>query len=259
MQNTVKTSGPHIISGNWTLNRAIVLGHMNKVLINQLNLVNDIVHNDYRTEAYDIKAVKIIKNAEIENIYAGNLSAVNKVPVVQWIRDAVYLYENFTIRGTTSIDSLNVYNNLDVIGKLNNIIFNKHNLLLKDVHQHIPGRMKIISYLSKEKRFLTNNIENLYTDLINQLHIPIFMKQLVSKDLNTEIKSHLIFNQPVKVESYEGPEGFVTQNQWNERNINKQARLTSDNIEGNDNKFLQLKDLLSEVTNGKWFLFFVII
>ena len=249
----MKTSGPHIISGNWTLNRAIVLGHINNVLINQLNLVNDIVHNNYRTQAYDIKSVKIIKNAEIENLHADNLSVLNKVPVVQWIRDAVYLYENFTIRGTTNIDSLNVYNNLEVIGRLNNITFSKHNLLLKDAHQHIPGSMKIITYLPKGNRFLTNNIENLYTDVINQLHIPIFMKQLISKNLNTEIRSHLIFNQTVKVESYEGPEGFITPNQWNERNIDKQARSTSDNIEANDNKFLQLKHLLSEVTNGKWF------
>lgn len=258
MQNTLKTSGPHIISGNWTLQRAIVLGHLNNVVINQLKLVNDIVHSNELKQSYDIKSAKTFTNAEIENLCADYLSVINKVPIALWILDAVYLYENYTIEGTTIIDSFNVYNSIVVFGKVNNVTFNNHNLLLKNAHQHISGSMRIISYLPKEKRFLTNNVENLYTDHINKKHISTFINNLLSTNLNTELKSHLIFNQTVKVENYKGPEGLLTLNQWNERNIDESVQLTGDKRQETYATLIELKKFLNDVAEGNKTLIFVV-
>ncbi|KNC21683.1 hypothetical protein FF38_09796 [Lucilia cuprina] len=250
VQNTLKTSGPHIISGNWSLLEAIVQGNLNGVLINNLNLVDDIVHTVKPVQAYQLKALKTFKNAYIENLYADPFSYVNKVPIAKWINEAVYLYENYTIRGVTSIDSLNVYNNLMVLGKLNNISFNENSLLLQNTEQHIPGHMKIVSHLAAEKRFLTNNIENLYTDFINRQYITEFIENLVPASTTTEIKSHLVFNHPLKVEKYEGPEGFLTQNQWLKRDLNEQQQIVRNYMESNENieDFIKVREYLKNIT-----------
>ncbi|KAM7342370.1 closca [Cochliomyia hominivorax] len=251
VQNTLKFSGPHTITGNWTLLEAVIQGNLHGVLINQLNLVDDIVHTVKTSEPYHINAPKSFKSLKIENLYTDSTSLVNNVPVAQWIKDTVYLYENYTISGTNSIDSINIYNNLIVMGKLNNITFNEQNLLLQNLPQQIKGHLKIISYLPQEKRFLTNNIENLYTDYINHQYMPTFMENLVPATTSTQIKSHLIFKHVFKVEKYEGPEGFLTQNQWSKRDITKEINVNRANIEKSDemfNEFKRVKDYLKNVS-----------
>lgn len=257
VENTLKTSGHHIITGNWSILEAIVDGDLNQVLINDLNMVNDIVHNINASTPYNIEAVKTFGNATIEHLMTTtSLPTLNNIPITKWIHDAVYLYENFTIYGTTTIESLNVYNNVCVLGKLNDIEeFNENTLLLQDREQTLPGNLRITSHLMDEKRFLTNNIENMYADFINSEYVPTFMEDVMTLKKNPKISSHVVFKEPLRVQKYEGPEGMLTQTQWMKRSLKQ--RLAMD-LEMGDNKgddeyvdFEQVVKYLSNVTKGK--------
>ncbi|XP_013105411.2 uncharacterized protein LOC106085638 [Stomoxys calcitrans] len=212
VEHTFKVNGhPYSISGNWSILEAIVDGSLNQALINDMNLVDDIIHNGKNINPYLITAPKKFKDIAIGNLITDDPSStLQGITVSSWIKDAVYLYENFTIYGTTKMSSLNIFNNLSVLGTLNNISFNDNSLLLQDREQNIPGNLRIISKLISEKRFLTNNIENLYTDSVNSEHVPRLMDNLILFSNNVEIPNYVIFKQPLNVEKYQGPEGLLT-------------------------------------------------
>lgn len=264
IENTLKShSHPHTtITGNWSILEAIIEGNLNQVLINQMNFVDDIVHHTSgaqdtrRPQPYVIKATKrFINDIIIMNLLAEPYSLLNNVPVTNWIKDAVYLYENYTILGTTKLSSLNVFNDLSVLGKLNNNSFNENALLLQDRQQTLPGKLMVTSLLKDEKRFLTNNIEKLYADYINTEYIPGAMDNLISFGTNVEIPSHIIFKQPLNVETYLGPENFQTNKHWFKRDLHEKR---PENIEyqketGWENSSSQedVADFLRNVTKSK--------
>ncbi|XP_061402072.1 uncharacterized protein LOC133337882 [Musca vetustissima] len=222
VENTLKTNNdpqhPPTITGNWSILEAVIDGNINQILINNLNLVDDVVHNNNNNNGspYEIRAPKMfLKGAVIDNLMSDATSVLNKIPIGKWINEAVYLYENYTIYGTTTITSMNIFNDLQVMGELNNITFTGENLFLQDSKQILPKNLRIISHLKDEKRFLTNNIDNLYVDFINSEYMPKLMDNLIQWARDTEIASHLVFKEPINVDKYYGPPDYGTQQATN--------------------------------------------
>lgn len=218
VENTLKSNYDHpppTITGNWSILEAVIDGNLNQVLINNLNLVDDVVHNVNNDAPYVIRAPKMmLKGATIDNLMADHTSVLNKIPLGKWINDAVYLYENYTIHGTTTISSLNVFNDIQVMGTLNNVTFHEDHLFLQDRKQILPKNLRITSHLKDEKRFLTNNIDNLYVDFINSEYMPKLMDSLIPWASNTEISSHVVFKEIVNVDNYCGPDNAKPNTRW---------------------------------------------
>lgn len=218
VENTLKSNNdypPPTITGNWSILEAVIDGNLNQVLINNLNLVDDVVHNVNNDVPYVIRAPKMmLKGVTIDNLMADQTSVLNKIPLGKWINDAVYLYENYTIHGTTTISSLNVFNDIQVMGKLNNETFHEDHLFLQDRKQILPKNLRITSHLKDEKRFLTNNIDNLYVDFINSEYMPKLMDSLIPWASNTEISSHVVFKETVNVDNYYGPDNAKPNTRW---------------------------------------------
>ncbi|XP_073811538.1 closca [Musca autumnalis] len=263
VENTLKTTTHHpppTIMGNWSILEAVIDGNLNQVLVNNLNLVDDVVPKTHNVQPYVIRAPKMfLKGASIENLLPDSTSVVNKIPIGKWINEAVYLYENYTIYGTTTLTSLNVFNDLQVMGKLNNITFNEDTLLLQDRKQILPKNLRIMSHLKDEKRFLTNNIDNLFVDFINSEYMPRFVENLIPWSKDMEIKSHVVFKEPINVDKYYGPDYTTLQTQssttptrWY-RSLNDDIEVTTEpnNVEENlknFQRFQMIENYLQNIT-----------
>ncbi|EDW60476.2 uncharacterized protein clos [Drosophila virilis] len=200
--NTLKTAGPHIITGQWSLAEALVSGDLNNVLINQLNLVDDVLRNDTQGVTL-LDATKRAASATIKRLFATPTSTVANVPVAQWINDTVYIYGNHSIAGTTILETLNLYNDLRVKGPVNGIHWQADQLLLCDGEQHIAGSLLVENALPEQRRILSSNIEELWVDRINGLTVNELLANKAHNRPNLHVASHLIFTQPLSVANYE--------------------------------------------------------
>ncbi|XP_075168204.1 closca [Haematobia irritans] len=262
VENTLKVNGhPYSISGNWSILEAVVFGNLDQVMINDMNLVDDTIHNIPNQKPYFLKVPKKFRDISIEHLLTeGSTNTLQGIPVANWIKDAVYLYENFTIYGTTTMSSLNVFNDLGVMGKINNISFNNRTLLLQNEEQTLPGYLRIVSHLNGEKRFLTNNIENLYTDIVNhKYHAPRFLENFILYSNNVVIPNHhMVFKQPLNVEQYQGPEGLLTppSSLRLKREIQRRSPIVDISFVQNDledtQSFVDIDQYLRNVTKDKF-------
>ncbi|XP_068144754.1 uncharacterized protein clos [Drosophila tropicalis] len=205
--NTLKTSGLHTISGQWKASRAIVQGNLKNVLINQLNLVDDIVclpnENDTNPSMTTIEALKIVPSSTVKRLYATSNSRISKIPIANWINNAVYIYGNHSIAGKSQLDAVSLYNDLRVDGLVNGIPWTSDHLLLRDREQYSDGSLRVDNILPQEKRILTHNIEELWVDHINSLNVNQLLVNKARNRPNLHVKSELIFKQPLSVGNYE--------------------------------------------------------
>ncbi|XP_060653669.1 LOW QUALITY PROTEIN: uncharacterized protein LOC132789585 [Drosophila nasuta] len=213
VSNTLKTAGLHNITRKWNIPDAIVLGDLNNVLINQLNLVDDVLRND-TNEVSVIGAPKTVETATIQRLFATNASTVAKVPVAQWINDSVYIYGNHSIPGKTMIYTLNLYNDLEARGTVNGIRWQSDELLLCDQAQQIAGSLLIDNTLPHDNRILSNNIKELWVDQINGLMVEELLKNKAHNRPNLHVAGQLIFTKPLAVANYELGEMAANGNKW---------------------------------------------
>ncbi|XP_017066585.1 uncharacterized protein LOC108104812 [Drosophila eugracilis] len=204
--HTLKTAGAHTISGKWHLGEASVFGNLNNVLINQLNLVDDVVRipeNNSSNSPCTIQALKTVKRANISRLYITPESQVANVPLAKWINEAVYLYGNHSITGTTRLDNVNLYNDLVVNGPVNGIIWKPENLLLLDNDQEVQGSLLVTNSLPDRQQIYSNNVENLWVDSVNGLPVNELLANKAQNRPNLHVESQLIFTQPLTVGQYD--------------------------------------------------------
>ncbi|KAH8299952.1 hypothetical protein KR044_007877 [Drosophila immigrans] len=202
VSNTLKTAGVHTITGQWTIPEVQVSGDLNNVLINQLNLVDDILRNDTK-EVTVIDAPKTVESATIQRLFATNPSTVAEVHVAQWINNSVYIYGNHSIAGNVVLDTLNLYNDLQVRGTVNGIHWQPDELLLCDQAQQIAGSLLIDNTLPEENRILSHNIKELWVDRINGLMVKDLLTNKAHNRPNLHVAGQLVFTKPLTVANYE--------------------------------------------------------
>ncbi|XP_041450219.1 uncharacterized protein LOC111075604 isoform X2 [Drosophila obscura] len=204
--NTLKTAGVHKITGHWTLPDAYVEGNLNNVLINQLNLVDDVLRiseNNVSSQTTIINALKTVDRATISRLYASATSLVANVSIATWINDAVYIYGNHSIAGTTRLLNVNLYNDLAVEGPVNGIHWQPDKLLLRDRDQYVPGSLLVDNSLPEQQQILSNNIESLWVEYVNGLSVNEVLENKARNRPNLHVESQLIFAQPLTVDKYE--------------------------------------------------------
>ncbi|KAH8418592.1 hypothetical protein KR222_003032 [Zaprionus bogoriensis] len=202
VSHTLKTSGAHTITGQWRIPEAHVAGNLHGVLINQLNLVDDILRND-SSEIITIEAPKFAERASIQRLFATPDSLVAQVPVVQWINNAVYIYGNHSIAGTTILETLNLYNDLCVKGPVNGFHWQPQQLLLREQDQQIRGSLQVHNTIAAQQRLLSHNIAELWVDRINGLPVNELLANKAHNRPNLHVASQLVFTQPLSVANYQ--------------------------------------------------------
>ncbi|XP_034652706.1 uncharacterized protein LOC117891379 isoform X1 [Drosophila subobscura] len=204
--NTLKTAGVHKITGHWNLPESHVEGNLNNVLINQLNLVDDVLRlseNNVSTQSTTIDALKTIDMATISRLYASSPSLVANTSIATWINEAVYIYGNHSIAGTTRLQNVNLYNDLAVEGPVNGIHWQPDKLLLRNSDQYVAGSLLVDNSLPEQQRILSNNIDSLWVDSVNGLSVNELLENKARNLPNLHVESPLIFTQPLTVENYE--------------------------------------------------------
>lgn len=213
MANSLKTNGPHTITAQWRLPAALVVGDLNNVRVNQLNLVDDVLRNDSQGVTL-IYAPKTAKTATIKRLFATPSSTVANVPIAQWINNTVYIYGNHSIAGITIIETLNLYNDLRVKGPVNGFHWQADQLLLCDQKQYIAGSLLVKNALPEQQRILSSNIEELWVDSINGLGVNELLVNKAHNRPNLHVASQLIFTQPLTVANYELGDVSAGSNKW---------------------------------------------
>ncbi|XP_017105993.2 uncharacterized protein clos [Drosophila bipectinata] len=203
--NTLKTDGVHTVSGQWNLSKAYVSGNLNNVLVNQLNPANDVltINKNNIGSLTTIDAPKIVKEATISRLYATDSSQVADVPIAKWINEAAYIYGNHSISGTTRLESVSLYNDLRVNGSVNGIFWQPEKLLLRDTNQSSNSPLLVANNFPEQQRIYSNNVENLWVDVINELPVNELLLNKAQNRPNLHVEGQLIFTQPLSVGEYE--------------------------------------------------------
>ncbi|XP_055917893.1 uncharacterized protein LOC129950099 [Eupeodes corollae] len=207
VENSLLTSGKQKVTKQWKIYEAFVAGDLNNIRINNLNLIDDVVRLDVSQNT--ITAPKQVESAKIKDLYCSPRSTVNDVDLTEWIYNTVFVYENYTILGRTTVDSAIIYSNIEVFGTVNNMTFDEENLLLRDKDQVINGNVKIVTKFPKEKLILSNSIEELQADSINGININEFFKNQIMEDdikMPVNLESSIVFENSVSAEHFESEE-----------------------------------------------------
>ncbi|KAH8290210.1 hypothetical protein KR054_001069, partial [Drosophila jambulina] len=203
--NSLKTAGPHTISGKWNLPEASVSGNLKNVKVNQLDLAADVlrINRNNVSDPTIIEAPKTVNSATINRLYVTPDSQVAEVPLAKWINEAVYIYGNHSIAGVTRLENVNLYNDLRVKGPVNGALWHPDKLLLRDKEQEMQGSLLVANSLPEQQRILTNNIENLQVDFVNGLPVNELLVNKAQNRPNLHVESQLVFTQPLTVGHYE--------------------------------------------------------
>ncbi|XP_039486003.1 uncharacterized protein LOC120448200 isoform X1 [Drosophila santomea] len=209
--HSLKTAGSHSISGKWELTEGLVLGNLNHVKINNLNLANDVLriphYNDSGNSPMIIDALKTVQSSIINRLHTTAESQVAEVPVTKWINEAAYLYLNHSIAGTTRLNNVNLYNDLTVKGPVNGVLWQTDTLILMDKEQDVPGSLLVANSFPEQQRVMSNNVKNLWVDFVNDLPVNEFLVSKAENRPNLHVESQLIFTQPLTVGHYDSGNG----------------------------------------------------
>ncbi|KAH8234407.1 hypothetical protein KR038_009118, partial [Drosophila bunnanda] len=203
--NSLKTAGPHSISGKWSLPEVSVSGNLNNVIVNQLNLATDIlrISQDNASDPTILEAPKTVNSANINRLFVTPDSQVAEVPLAKWINEAAYIYGNHSIVGVTRLENVNLYNDLRAKGPVNGILWHPDKLLLRDKEQEMQGSLLVANSLPEQQRIFTNNVENLQVDFVNGLPVNELLVNKAQNRPNLHVESQLVFTQPLTVGHYE--------------------------------------------------------
>lgn len=176
------------------------LGNLKNVLINGYRLIDDILQ--YGVPLTNITGTKYIDTAVIRNLYSDSKSNVNNVDMIEWITKTVFVYDNYTVQGNTTIDVLILYNNAKVLGTVNNIDFHENNIFLKDKNQIIHGNVQIVTKYPEDNRILPLGFENLRLSFLNNQNVEDFISNLVKLSNNIYIDDPLILEQAMFTQKF---------------------------------------------------------
>ncbi|XP_012155603.1 uncharacterized protein LOC101460460 isoform X2 [Ceratitis capitata] len=200
--NTLKSDGPSEIRGGWSLVNALIQGDLGNVQINNLNLAQDVLRLDM--PCAPITAPKHIKAANIQKLYTAASSTIQGVPIANWMQSAVYVHGNHTINGNTTLNTVNMYNDLRVLGTVNDISkFGEKTLMLRNIPKQIlHGDLYINNLLPKDGRILINSFENLRANSVNGEPMDEFFAQYAKISRNVTVEGNLVFMQPAVAQQY---------------------------------------------------------
>ncbi|XP_017027163.1 uncharacterized protein clos [Drosophila kikkawai] len=240
--NSLKTAGPHTISGKWTLPEALVSGNLNKVIVNQLNLAADVLRISKDNASYPtiLEAPKTVDSASLNRLYVTPDSQVAEVPMAKWINEAAYIYGNHSIAGVTHLENVNLYNDLRVKGPVNGVLWHPDKLLLRDKDQEMQGSLLVANSLPEQQRIFTNNVENLQVDFVNGLPVNELLVNKAQNRPNLHVESQLVFTQPLTVGHYELGNGIGPSDKYFKRKRE---------VDSNSVDFQQLQENVDAVKN----------
>jgi len=177
---------------------------LNNVLINGVNLAKDVLRNDLpQHQTQEILSSKHFHQAHIKKLFMKQGSKINNIDIAKWIEETVFIYENYTIYGKTQIENLQVFNNLIVLGEINNKTINPLTTMVKDKPQIINGNFTITNLLPQQQKFLTNNIANLYIQNINDRPFKDILNKCIVKNSTIKIPGRLRFKKLLKIHTIE--------------------------------------------------------
>lgn len=188
------------ITGKWNVKSLYIEGDFNG-LINGLNFVDDVLHTG-NWETAEVTGFKKIYELEAYNVAT---QFVNDIDVVNWIENAVRLNETNEqeIEGTVELGRSTFYNDIQVLGTVNGMIFSSENILTKTHEgQVINGNLTIRTLTPQAIRQLF--IKNLFLrDGINGKNIrDIYENSLQSSDQRIDSEL-LIFEKPIITKTIE--------------------------------------------------------
>ncbi|XP_055854741.1 uncharacterized protein LOC129918300 [Episyrphus balteatus] len=204
VENVLLTSGKQEVTAQWKIYEALVSGDLKNIRMNNLNLVDDVIRLDVPHNT--VTGHKTVPSASIKNLYCQPRSTVNGVDLTEWIYNTVFVYENYTIRGKTTVDSAILYSDIEVLGSVNNMTFDENNLLLRNKDQVINGNVQILNKFPKEKRILSNSFEEVQTENLNGSNIDNFFKNQILEDdvkLSLSLDRAITFENSVNVQRFE--------------------------------------------------------
>ncbi|XP_055372814.1 homeobox-like protein HDP1 [Condylostylus longicornis] len=235
-KNILKLNDEQAVFGQWNAHQVYVEGDLNDVSLNGLHLYDDVMR--YDTMKLNMTGKKYFESLKIEKIYTDGDGAINSVNISNWIHNSVFIYDNFTIYGQTTIDKSIIYNNINVIGLVNGIKFTKEALLLKSNDQNIKEtNLKIITKNFNKQEILSNTIKHLTTKNINGRNVEKLLKNINQNINNITIKSgDLVFENILNIENFNSNDYFFDLNtkeyfnQLTKKNLEAKAEIIFDNL-----------------------------
>uniref|UniRef100_A0A0K8V1F0 Closca n=1 Tax=Bactrocera latifrons TaxID=174628 RepID=A0A0K8V1F0_BACLA len=245
--NTLKTDGSHEVRASWSLVSALIQENLDNVQINNLNLAHDVLRLD--TPCAPVTAPKHLISANIRKLHTTTSSSINGIPINDWMQTAIYVQGNHTINGNITLNTVNMYKDLSVLGTVNGISnFGEQTLLLRNIgKQIIHGDIYINSLLSKNRGILVNSFENLSVNSINGQQLDDFYVEIANISKVVTVDGNLTFLQPLVVQEYHNR---ATSDSKRKRNISTVNEVV-------DNEITEMptwKDILTSVQQLKWFV-----
>lgn len=246
--NTLKTSGPHEVRASWSLVSALIQDDLENVQINNLNLAHDVLRLD--TPCAQVTAPKHLKSTNIRKLYTTSSSTVNGISITDWMQTAIYVEGNHTIHGNISLNTVNIYSDLSILGTVNGISnFGEQTLLLRKIPKQIlHGDIHINSLLSENRGILVNSFENLSVNGINGQQVDEFYKQHANISKDVTVDGNLVFLQPLMVREYHNR--AASEIKW-KRNISTVNQIVDKN---KMTEILGWKDILTTVQQLREFI-----
>ncbi|CAD7089342.1 unnamed protein product [Hermetia illucens] len=225
--NTLREDIYQEITGEWKIFNAIVEGDLNNVRINGLNLVDDVLRYDVTT-TQKITAPKNFTNLIIADLECAEHATINKIDILDWLRNSAFIYGNYTIQGTTTIDDITVYEDVTVFGTVNGVKFDEKHLLLVDTNQTIHGNVVMGAEFEKTHQIKPLSIEHMDVETINGVNVKDFFRDLVPFKNELKIKGGLTFENTPIVRKFHSDRGLLNLENSTDGALNSVKRLIED-------------------------------
>lgn len=189
-RNVLKKNVAQTITGHWTFHDVEIEGGLNLTTINGLDLQKDILLNNAQQATFT-------GSKQFENIYIRKLRCaapcfIQGVDFTEWFANSVRLDKNNTIEGVTYLESPTILGDIECLGPVNNITFDKDHLLLKSVPQTIKGNLYVKTKFPEKNLIYPSSIEMLEVKTINGKNFNDFVRNLARID-----QDPLIIDTPV--------------------------------------------------------------
>ncbi|XP_055679370.1 uncharacterized protein LOC129787669 [Lutzomyia longipalpis] len=201
-EKAAKIVGNQTIFGQWIVDRVKVEGDLEKALVNNLNMDQDVMR--YDVEYNNVTALKKLHRLMVESIQCEHDCIIQDVNVKEWFAQAVFLIGNHTIHGTTTFKRAIFHTDITVHGLVNNITFNHDTVLTKDAEQTVEGNIYIDNRSRDRTKLHPLTIHQLQANNINERNVEDFLSNLATyNDYKTGqnfAKSLVVFEKPLTVE-----------------------------------------------------------
>ncbi|XP_039440737.1 uncharacterized protein LOC120421572 [Culex pipiens pallens] len=182
-KHVLKKDVPQTITGNWTFHNVEVRGPFNLTTLNGLDLRRDILWQDATEVVFT--APKQFDNLHVHNIICPDPCLIQGVDINEWFANSVRKSRNHTIEGVTTVEAATFLGDIEVLGLVNNVTFDREHLLLKSVPQTIKGDLTLRTKFPELNLIYPSSIEELEVETINGKNFDEFMANLARRNQET--------------------------------------------------------------------------